>query len=63
VWAIHGVASRLTQAAYEGWRKDALASIAPKPPSMAAGEPEEYPAATMTAIRTFLDAQHVEVEL
>jgi hypothetical protein len=31
--AIHAVASRLTQAAYEGWKKEALAAIAPKPPS------------------------------
>ena len=29
--AIHAVASRLTQAAYEGWKKETLAAIAPKP--------------------------------
>jgi hypothetical protein len=27
--AIHDVASRITQAAYEGWKKAALAQIAP----------------------------------
>ena len=28
--AIHDVASRITQAAYEGWKKAALAQIAPR---------------------------------
>ena len=38
--AIHAVASRLTQAAYEGWKKEALAATAPTSPP----KPERVPA-------------------
>jgi hypothetical protein len=41
--AIHAVASRLTQAAYEGWKKEALAMIAPKPRPTTVGEPADRP--------------------
>jgi hypothetical protein len=41
--AIHAVASRLTQAAYEGWKQEALAATARKPLSKAVGEPTHYP--------------------
>jgi hypothetical protein len=37
--AIHAVATRLTQATYKGWKKEALAAIAPKPHSEAVRKP------------------------
>jgi len=41
--AIHTVASRLTQAAYEGWEKEALAATARKPLAKTVGEPADRP--------------------
>ena len=40
--AIHAVASRLTQAAYEGWKQEALAATARKPLPTTVGEPEDH---------------------
>jgi hypothetical protein len=37
--AIHAAATRLTRAAYEGWKKAALAAIAPTPRPETVGKP------------------------
>jgi len=41
--AIHTVASRLTQAAYEGWKQEALAATARTLLPKAVGQPADHP--------------------
>jgi hypothetical protein len=41
--AIRVVASRLTQAAYEGWKKEARAGVAREPLPKTLGEPADHP--------------------
>jgi hypothetical protein len=46
--AIHAGASRVTQAAYEGWKKAALVAVAPTLPSSAAGGAADLRGAVLT---------------
>ena len=46
--AVHAAATRLTQAAYEGWKKAALAAVAPTLPSSAAGGSADLRGAVLT---------------